>query len=104
MDYNKIPVTIYITPEYYTDRGHFWSRLNLAKRFHSGHQDQILLLVSYKYYKPEITEVQLSHYMEANHFFPNMAIVHAKGVKWNGFDKELVAMGIPIYECEYPGK
>lgn len=100
---NKIPVTIYITPEYYRDKGHFWSRLNLVKKFHGGHSDQVILLISYKYYKPTITGRQIAHYTEMIHSFPHVAVIHAEGVDWRGHDKELIAMGIPIYPCEYTG-
>jgi len=37
------------------------------------------------------------------HSFPHAAIIHAEGVDWRGHDKELIAMGIPIYPCEYTG-
>ena len=104
MDDNKIPVTIYITPEYYFDKGHFWSRLNLVKRFHGVHNDKIMLLISYKYFKPNITEKQVEHFNETKRHFPNMAVIHAANVNWNGHDSELIGMDIPIYQCEYMGQ
>lgn len=98
---NKIPVTVHITPDYYNDKGHFWARLGLIKRMHNGHQDKIILLVSYKYFKPTITSKQISHYNEALRVFPHIAVIHAEGVNWRGHDAELIAMGVPIYPQGY---
>lgn len=103
MAHNKVPLTIHITPGYYNDKGHFWSRLNLAKRFHEDHQKDLLVLVSYKFFKPNITSKQVDHYRETLRYFPHVAVIHARGVKWNDHDQELIAMGIPIYEEEYTG-
>ena len=96
-----IPVVIHITPQYYEDKGHFWERLETVKRLYADHMEKVLLIVSYRFCKPYVTRKQTEHFAEVKRHFPNIVIVHAAGVEWNGHDAEIRGMGIPIFEEGY---
>ena len=98
VDNALIPVLVHITPQYYEDKGHFWERLSAVKRLYAGATDNILMKISYRFYKPYFTRKQVEHYAEVKRHFPNVVVVHAEGVQWNGHDAEIKGMGIPIFE------
>lgn len=93
-----IPVLFHITQDYYTEKGHFWERFMSAKRLYGGHTEDVLIIISYRFYKPAITRKQIEHFAEVKRTFPHVVVVHAKGVQWDGHDAELKGMEIPVFE------
>lgn len=100
-DNTLIPVLVHITAQYYEDKGHFWERLEVVKNLYAGHTEKILLIISYRFYKPYVTRKQTDHYAEVKRHFPNVVITYSAGVEWNGHDAEIKGMGIPIHEEGY---
>lgn len=103
MDSDAIAVKVNITPDFYHDRGCFWRKMNYLTQLYGASASSLVVLVSYQYYKPEITSVQVSHYKEALRVFPSIRVIHASGVKWNGYDAELKGMGICIFDGDHEG-
>ena len=96
-----IPVTINITEDYYLIPGHFWRRIRQVSNLYGAEgAREILLRISYEFNKPQVTKEQVTHYRETLRVFPHVCVIHAKGVRWDGHDEELKAMGIPIHDDE----
>jgi hypothetical protein len=96
-----IPVTINITEDYYLNPGHFWRRFRQVSNLYGAEgAREILLRISYEFNKPQVTKEQVTHYREILRVFPHVCVIHAKGVRWDGHDEELKAMGIPIHDDE----
>jgi hypothetical protein len=96
-----IPVTINITEDYYLNPGHFWRRFRQVSNLYGAEgAREILLRISYEFNKPQVTKEQVTHYRETLRVFPHVCVIHAKGVRWDGHDEELKAMGIPIHDDE----
>ncbi len=99
--HNFIPVIVPITKDFYEDETHFWHKLEMLRLFYKGHEQDIKILVSYRYFKPTITEKQIMHYKKALEVFPSLEIIFAKGVKWGKNKENVRDLGIRIHEGAY---
>ncbi len=99
VDYSELThIFIPITYKFYDDPEYFWKKSQIIREQYKGYENEILIVISYKYFKSTITEKQYQHYIESLKIFPNIIVIDSKGVDWNGYKEKIEKMGINIFE------
>lgn len=99
VDYKElIHIFIPITYKFYENPEYFWQKLQNIKDQYEGYENEILIIISYKYHKPTLTEKQYQHYKETKKYFPNIIITDARNIEWDTYKEKIQKLGIEIFE------